>query len=149
MTGHPMGPSGRELVAFASQLAPAPVPPGDRRTPSGGRVTAAGGQRGGRASAPTGRMATGSSSAGSGRSGTHGVLPEERARAQPFEVDLDLAVDLAPAAASDRLSDTVDYAAVAETRGRGRVGSASFQLLEALAGAVAEAVLASTPGSPR
>jgi hypothetical protein len=27
MTGHPMGPSGRELVAFAGQLAPAPVPP--------------------------------------------------------------------------------------------------------------------------
>ncbi len=28
MTGHPMGPSGRELVAFAAQLTPAEVPPG-------------------------------------------------------------------------------------------------------------------------
>jgi hypothetical protein len=28
MTGHPMGPSGRELVAFAAELAPAPVRPG-------------------------------------------------------------------------------------------------------------------------
>jgi hypothetical protein len=27
MTGHPMGPSGRELVAFASQVTPAAVPP--------------------------------------------------------------------------------------------------------------------------
>ena len=26
--------------------------------------------------------------------GTHGVLPEEKSRAQPFEIDLDLAVDL-------------------------------------------------------
>ena len=26
--------------------------------------------------------------------GTHGVLPEEQQRAQPFEVDLDLEVDL-------------------------------------------------------
>ena len=45
--------------------------------------------------------------------GTHGVLPEEKRRAQPFEVDLDLSVDLAPAATSDHLADTVDYAAVA------------------------------------
>ena len=29
--------------------------------------------------------------------GTHGVLPEEQSRAQPFEIDLDLTVDLAPA----------------------------------------------------
>ena len=28
MTGHPMGPSGRELVAFAGQLSPAAVHPG-------------------------------------------------------------------------------------------------------------------------
>jgi hypothetical protein len=28
MTGHAMGPSGRELVAFASQLSPASVHPG-------------------------------------------------------------------------------------------------------------------------
>ncbi len=36
MTGHPMGPSGRELVAFASQLTPAPVPPGTRDAPPAG-----------------------------------------------------------------------------------------------------------------
>jgi len=28
MTGHPLGPSGRELVAFAGQLAPSSAPPG-------------------------------------------------------------------------------------------------------------------------
>ncbi len=36
MTGHPMGPSGRELVAFASQLTPAPVPPVTGDAPAGG-----------------------------------------------------------------------------------------------------------------
>jgi hypothetical protein len=35
MTGHPMGPSGRELVAFASQLGPAPVPPVTGDAPAG------------------------------------------------------------------------------------------------------------------
>jgi len=36
MTGHPMGPSGRELVAFASQLTPSPVPPGTGDAPADG-----------------------------------------------------------------------------------------------------------------
>jgi dihydroneopterin aldolase len=76
--------------------------------------------------------------------GTHGVLPEEKARAQPFEVDLDLSVDLAPAAGSDRLADTVDYAAVAGRTAEIVSGAPSYELLEALAGAVADAVLASS-----
>jgi 7,8-dihydroneopterin aldolase/epimerase/oxygenase len=74
--------------------------------------------------------------------GTHGVLAEEKARAQPFEVDLDLTVDLAVAAVTDRLSDTVDYGEVVETAAA-IVAGRSFELLEALAGAIAEAVLAS------
>jgi hypothetical protein len=36
MTGHPMGPSGRELVAFAGELAPATVHPGTGDGPSVG-----------------------------------------------------------------------------------------------------------------
>jgi dihydroneopterin aldolase len=75
--------------------------------------------------------------------GTHGVLPEEKSRAQPFEIDLDLAVDLHPAGRSDLLSDTVDYAGIAEAAVGIVTGASSFQLLEALAGAVAEATLAS------
>jgi len=74
--------------------------------------------------------------------GTHGVLAEEQARAQPFEIDLDLAVDLALAGGSDRLSDTVDYGAVARLAAA-VVAGRSFELLESLAGAVAEAALAS------
>ncbi len=36
MTGHPMGPSGRELVAFAGELSPAPVQPGGAADPPAG-----------------------------------------------------------------------------------------------------------------
>jgi dihydroneopterin aldolase len=74
--------------------------------------------------------------------GTHGVLAEEKARAQPFQIDLDLAVDLARAAGSDRLTDTVDYGEVASLAA-GVVAGRSFELLESLAGAIAGAILAS------
>ncbi len=74
--------------------------------------------------------------------GTHGVLDEERRRAQPFELDLALMVDLSTAERNDRLADTVDYAAVVEHAAGVVSGDASFSLLEALAGAVADAVLA-------
>jgi dihydroneopterin aldolase len=73
--------------------------------------------------------------------GTHGVLPEERTRAQPFEIDLDLSVDLTLAAGSDRLADTVDYAAVAALAAAIVSGPTSYELLEAMAAAIAEATL--------
>ncbi len=76
-------------------------------------------------------------------SGTHGVLAEEKTRPQPFEIDLDLSVDLAVAAVSDDLPDTVDYGAVAERVVEIVAGPFSFDLLEAMAGAIAEAALAS------
>jgi dihydroneopterin aldolase len=73
--------------------------------------------------------------------GTHGALPEEGVRAQPFEVDLDLEVDLRAAGDSDDLGDTVDYGEVA-----GMVASIvrgeRYVLLERLAARIAEAVLA-------
>jgi dihydroneopterin aldolase len=73
--------------------------------------------------------------------GTHGVLVEEQERAQPFEIDLDLAVDLRPAGVSDALADTVDYGAVATVAAATVAGPRSFALLEALAWHVADAVL--------
>ena len=69
--------------------------------------------------------------------GVHGVLPEEQARPQPFEVDIELEVDLAAAGASDLLADTVDYAAVSEAVAR-VVSSERHQLLERLATRIAE-----------
>jgi dihydroneopterin aldolase len=69
--------------------------------------------------------------------GVHGVLPEEQTRPQPFEVDVELSVDLSAAGTSDALEDTVDYAAVCEAVSR-VVRSESYRLLERLATRVAE-----------
>jgi dihydroneopterin aldolase len=74
--------------------------------------------------------------------GTHGVLPEERTRAQPFEADIELELDLGPAGRSDALADTVDYGAVAEAVAAVIAGEHS-DLLEHLAERVAAATLAS------
>jgi dihydroneopterin aldolase len=72
--------------------------------------------------------------------GTHGVLPEEQQRAQPFEVDLDLEVDLRTAGRSDRLDDTVDYGAVTGAVAA-VVAGAHSDLLEHLAERIAAAAL--------
>ena len=69
--------------------------------------------------------------------GVHGVLPEEQTRPQPFEVDVELAVDLLAAGESDALDDTVDYSAVAEAVSR-VVKSERYYLLERLATRIAE-----------
>ena len=69
--------------------------------------------------------------------GIHGVLPEERVRPQPFEVNVELHVDLAKAGASDDLADTVDYAAVCDAVSK-VVSSESYQLLERLAQRIAD-----------
>jgi dihydroneopterin aldolase len=71
--------------------------------------------------------------------GTHGALPEEQVRAQPFEVDVDLVVDLRPAGQSDDLGDTVDYGAVAEAVER-VITRERFQLIERLAERIADEV---------
>jgi dihydroneopterin aldolase len=72
--------------------------------------------------------------------GVHGVLPEERERAQPFSIDLVAWVDMAAAQQSDELADTVDYGALAQLAAD-VVGGRSYQLLEALAGRLADALL--------
>ena len=69
--------------------------------------------------------------------GVHGVLPEEQARPQPFEVDVELSVDLTAPGASDALDDTVDYSAVSEAVSR-VVKSERYHLLERLATRIAE-----------
>lgn len=69
--------------------------------------------------------------------GTHGVLPEEQTRPQPFEIDVELGVDLEKAGESDALEDTVDYAAVCEAVSR-IVRTERYHLLERLATRIAE-----------
>ena len=70
--------------------------------------------------------------------GIVGVLPEERERAQPLRVDLDLHVDLSAAGVSDALGDTVDYGAVCDALAR-TVDTAQAELLERLAAQLADA----------
>ena len=69
--------------------------------------------------------------------GVHGVLPEEQVRPQPFEIDIELSVDVSAAGASDDLDDTVDYGAVCDAVGR-VVASEQYRLLERLASRIAE-----------
>jgi dihydroneopterin aldolase len=72
--------------------------------------------------------------------GTHGALPEEQQRAQPFEVDLDIYADLRPAGVSDALSETIDYGAVVEAVAS-VIGGPHAELIEHLAERIASAVL--------
>jgi dihydroneopterin aldolase len=73
--------------------------------------------------------------------GVCGILPEEQARPQPLEVDLDIEVDLATAGASDQVEDTIDYSAICAIAER-IVSAERFDLLEALAQRLVEAVMA-------
>ena len=63
---------------------------------------------------------------------------------QRFVLDLELATDLARAASSDRLADTVSYASIVEVASTTFVGH-NYRLVEAAAGAIADAVLAAFP----
>jgi 7,8-dihydroneopterin aldolase/epimerase/oxygenase len=69
--------------------------------------------------------------------GHHGVTDEERERGQTFLYDVRL--EVGDSALSDRLQDTADYVEVAELVQEISNGH-RFNLLEALAGAVADAV---------
>jgi dihydroneopterin aldolase len=73
--------------------------------------------------------------------GHHGVLAHEAERGQVFVVDLDLAVDLAPAGRSDELDRTIDYGALT-ARVAELVAGSRRQLIEAVAEDVAALVLA-------
>ncbi len=72
--------------------------------------------------------------------GTHGLYPEEQVSPQPFEVDVDLALNLQPAGLSDDLAHTIDYSAVYDAC-RQIVESTRFNLIEALAEAIAHELL--------
>ncbi len=79
--------------------------------------------------------------------GIHGVSDEERLVPQLLEVDLEVALDLTKASASDALADTLDYGELVETCRR-VVEEGTQRLLEAVAGAIADKVLG-RPGVER
>jgi dihydroneopterin aldolase len=76
--------------------------------------------------------------------GRHGDHEWERETPQPFEVDVELRLDLRPAGGSDELARTVDYGRVFDIA-REIVESRTFHLLERLAEAIASEVLAAFP----
>ncbi len=75
--------------------------------------------------------------------GHHGVFDHERRDGQDFVVDVTAWLDLAAAAASDALADTLDYGALAR-RVAAVVGGPPADLIETVAGRVADEVLTDT-----
>ena len=76
--------------------------------------------------------------------GRHGVTKAEESVGAWFSVDVELALDLAPAALSDDLGAAVDYGAIA--RKIVEIGTGPrVNLIERLAGLVAESILREFP----
>ena len=73
--------------------------------------------------------------------GHHGVFDQERRDGQDFVVDITVWIDLATAAASDDLADTLDYGTLAQ-RAADVVAGPPRKLIETVAGAIAEDVMA-------
>lgn len=76
--------------------------------------------------------------------GYHGVFEHEKRDGQPFITDAVLFMDVAEAAATDDLSKTADYGAVAEAI-VGMVTGEPFDLIETLSVRMAEKLLADFP----
>ena len=74
----------------------------------------------------------------------HGVMQHEAKVGQSFQLDLVLDIDLAEASRSDKLAHTVSYDQVVKIASEAFCGR-RFRLVEAAAGAVADAVLAKFP----
>jgi dihydroneopterin aldolase len=72
--------------------------------------------------------------------GHHGVSPAEREAGTLLEMDVELALDLDPAAASDRIRDTVNYMEVHEVV-LAAVRDERHHLLETLAASVADELI--------
>jgi 7,8-dihydroneopterin aldolase/epimerase/oxygenase len=70
----------------------------------------------------------------------HGVMPHEAKVGQTFKLDLTLGIDLAAASRSDKLVNTVSYDKVVEAASKAFC-ERRYRLVEAAAGAVAEALL--------
>jgi dihydroneopterin aldolase len=74
----------------------------------------------------------------------HGVMEHERTVGQTFLLDLVLSADLGEASRTDRHSTTVSYDQVVDCAARA-FAAKRFRLVEAAAGAVADAILAAFP----
>jgi 7,8-dihydroneopterin aldolase/epimerase/oxygenase len=70
----------------------------------------------------------------------HGVMPHEGKVGQPFVLDLALEIDLGEASRTDQLKHTVSYELLVKTASEAFCAR-RYRLVEAAAGAVADAVL--------
>lgn len=70
----------------------------------------------------------------------HGVMPHEGKVGQPFVLDLALEIDLTEASRTDQLKHTVSYELLVRTASEAFCAR-RYRLVEAAAGAVADAVL--------
>jgi 7,8-dihydroneopterin aldolase/epimerase/oxygenase len=70
----------------------------------------------------------------------HGVMPHEAKVGQPFVLDIVLDIDLVEASRSDMLKHTVSYEQLVKTASEA-FSSRRYRLVEAAAGAIADAVL--------
>jgi 7,8-dihydroneopterin aldolase/epimerase/oxygenase len=76
--------------------------------------------------------------------GYHGVFEHEAKNGQDFFVDLELHLDLSKASITDDLNDTIDYGALSELVVE-EITGARVQLIEKLAGRIADRVKATHP----
>jgi dihydroneopterin aldolase len=76
--------------------------------------------------------------------GRHGYYDHELLSTQPFEVDVELVINLQPAGVDDDLEKSVDYGKVYDAV-RQIVESTSYRLLEALAEAISHELLTEFP----
>ena len=74
----------------------------------------------------------------------HGVMEHEASVGQAFTLDLVLDIELAQAALSDKVADTVSYSGIVQVASEAFCAS-RYRLIEAAAGAVADAVLERFP----
>ena len=74
----------------------------------------------------------------------HGALPAERELGQRFVIDVELWLDVHPAAESDAIGDALDYTLVHERIVSLCAGEA-FHLVEALAGRICDTLLTEFP----
>jgi dihydroneopterin aldolase len=74
----------------------------------------------------------------------HGVMEHEAKVGQSFTLDLLLHIELAQAVRSDKLADTVSYDEIVQAASQAFCAQ-RYRLIEAAAGAVAEAVLGKFP----
>ncbi|AOW93607.1 dihydroneopterin aldolase [Rhodococcus sp. WMMA185] len=72
--------------------------------------------------------------------GNHGVFEHEKRDGQDFLVDITVWMDLAPAAGSDELEDTLDYGGLAQ-RAAAIIAGPPRNLIETVAAEIADGVM--------